>query len=167
MCFRFLDKCIGLIRMILIRLKNSDRISIGSGFSLRKGVIFRIKKTGRIIIGNNVFFNNYCTLSSIGEITIGNDCIFGEGVRIYDHNHRYCCSNIPIYEQGYKVKPVIIGDNCWIGSNVVILPGATIGDNSVIGAGVVVYGRIPEDSVVKNIQKLQIDKIERGSYSAH
>ena len=167
MFFRFLDKCIGLIRMIVIRLKNSDRISIGSGFSLRKGVIFRIKKTGRIIIGNNVFFNNYCTLSSIGEITIGNDCIFGEGVRIYDHNHRYCYSNIPIHEQGYKVKPVIIGDNCWIGSNVVILPGATIGDNSVIGAGVVVYGRIPEDSVVKNIQELQIDKIERGSYSAH
>ncbi|WP_347995745.1 acyltransferase [uncultured Eubacterium sp.] len=166
MFFRFWTKWISLMRILFIRLENTNRISIGRGFSLRKGVIFRIKKSGKITIGNNVFFNNYCTISSIGQITIGNDCIFGEGVRIYDHNHKYQHPDIPIHEQGYKVKSVTVGDNCWVGSNVVILPGATIGNNSVIGAGVVVYGSIPADSIVKNIQELRIDKIERGSYSA-
>lgn len=165
MFFRVWAKLISLMRIVFIRLENADRISIGDRFSLRKGVIFRIKKNGKIIIGNNVFLNNYCTISSIGQITIGNDCIFGEGVRIYDHNHRYQHSSTPIHEQGYKIKSVTIGDNCWIGSNVVILPGSTIGNNSVIGAGVIVHGSIPENSIVKNIQELQIDKIERESHS--
>ncbi|NRW82134.1 acetyltransferase-like isoleucine patch superfamily enzyme [Clostridium beijerinckii] len=43
--------------------------------------------------------------------------------------------------------PVRIGNNVWIGSNAVILPGVTIGDNSVIGAGSVVTHDIPENVV--------------------
>lgn len=102
-----------------------------------------------IKIGDDCFFNNDCSLNSLNSITIGNRTIFGENVKIYDHNHKYNKKNIPIKQQGYSVGQVVIGHDCWIGSNVVILKGAHIGDNCVIGAGVVISSKIEDGSLVK------------------
>lgn len=94
---------------------------------------------GKINIGEKVFFNHDCSLTCNGAgITIGDGTIFGEGVRIYDHNHQYKDTTRPIKEQGYTSAPVKIGRHCWIGSNVVVLKGVTIGDNCVVGVGVVI-----------------------------
>ena len=82
------------------------------------------------------------------KIIIMNDCILGENVKIYDHNHIYSNSNLPIRKQGFKSEQIIINRNCWIGSNVVILKGVEIGENCIIGAGCVIYRSIPAGSVV-------------------
>lgn len=79
---------------------------------------------------------------------IGNGCIFGENVRIYDHNHKFSDTQKSIKEQGYTVKPVLIGDHCWIGSNVTILQGVQIGNNCVIGANCLIYKDIESNTVV-------------------
>ncbi|WP_143450139.1 acyltransferase, partial [Lactobacillus crispatus] len=83
------------------------------------------------------------------KVTIGDNTLFGENVKIYDHNHRFNKINIPIEKQGYSVKAVTIGKHCWIGSNVVILKGVTIGDNCIIGAGCVVSENVPENTILK------------------
>lgn len=88
------------------------------------------------------------------SITIGNNTIFGENVKVYDHNHQYKDIQTHIYKQGYSYAPISIGSNCWIASNVVILKGVTIGDNCVIGAGCVIYKDIPSDTIVVNKQDL-------------
>lgn len=112
---------------------------------------------GKINIGEKVFFNHDCSLTCNGAgITIGDGTIFGEGVRIYDHNHQYKDTTRPIKEQGYTSAPVKIGRHCWIGSNVVVLKGVTIGDNCVVGAGCVVYKDIPEGSVVVCGQEMKV-----------
>lgn len=105
---------------------------------------------GKIIIGDNCFFNCNCSINSMKKIEIGNDCIFGENVCIYDHNHQYKKEDMLIRKQGYKKKEISIGDNCWIGSNVTILAGVNIGKNVVIGAGTIVSKSIPDNSVVVN-----------------
>lgn len=115
-----------------------------------------IGKNGEVNIGNNVFFNNYCSLNAIERIIIGDGTIFGENVKVYDHNHCYQDPNVPIKEQGFTSAPVNIGKHCWIASNVVILKGVTIGDNCVIGAGCVIYKDVPEESVMINKQELVI-----------
>lgn len=56
-----------------------------------------------------------------------------------------------IKKQGYTCKKIKIGNNCWIGSNVIILPGVEIGNNVVIGAGAIIAKNIPDNSTV--IQK--------------
>lgn len=94
----------------------------------------------------------------MNEITIGEGTIFGENVKIYDHNHCYKDTSIPIKAQGYTSVPIHIGRHCWIASNVTILKGVTIGDNCVIGAGCVVYKDVPEGCVVVNKQTLTICK---------
>ena len=54
---------------------------------------------------------------------------------------------------------VIIGDNCWIGSNVILLKGAHIGDGCVIGAGCVISQTIPANTIVRNDQELFFEEI--------
>lgn len=93
-------------------------------------------------------------------VVIGNDCIFGEGVKVYDHNHVFNLYSKPIYKSGFSCKPVEIEDNCWIGSNVVILPGTKVGKGSVIGAGTVLKGVVPPNTVVTQLRKYIMNPIK-------
>ncbi len=140
------------IILLLNRLIYSDSFSYGKNVYVRKGFVVTIEESGYVQIGNNCFFNNNCSINCLEKISIGDDCIFGENVHIYDHNHIYIDQNIPINSQGFKCREVKIGSNCWIGTNVVILRGVTVGDHCVIGAGCVVYKDIPSNSIVINQQ---------------
>jgi acetyltransferase-like isoleucine patch superfamily enzyme len=115
---------------------------------------------GKVIIGNNNFFNHDCTLNSHCSIKVGHDCLFGENVKIYDHNHKFRVKEIPINNQGYTCAEVVIGDNCWIGSNVTILKGVHIGNHVVIGAGCTITKDIPEDSIVHAVQNMMIEVMD-------
>lgn len=129
------------------------KVTLKSTF--RKGFHLICEGGGFVVLEDGVFFNNYCTIACQEQITIGEGSIFGENVKIYDHNHCYKDTLIPIKEQGYTSAPIHIGKHCWIASNVVILKGVTIGDNCVIGAGCVIYKDVPEGSVVVNRQELK------------
>jgi len=84
---------------------------------------------------------------------VGNNTIFGEGVRLYDHNHEFYDKGKLIINQGMKYGSIVIGDNCWIGSNTVILPNVTIGNNVVIGANNLIYKSIPSDTVIMAVSE--------------
>lgn len=102
-----------------------------------------------ISIGDRCFFNNDCSITARESISIGNDCLFGEGVKIYDHNHVFKHIPTPIAQQGFSEGGVLIGNNVWIGSNVIILKGTEIGDNCVIAAESVVDSCIPDNSILR------------------
>ena len=75
--------------------------------------------------------------------------MMGPNCVIYTRNHKIDRLDIPMCQQGDTVeKPVTIGDDVWIGSNVIILPGVKIASHSVIGAGAVVTKDVDEYSVV-------------------
>lgn len=76
----------------------------------------------------------------------------GPEVLIYTQNHCYEDETKPIIQQGYtKTKPVVIGDDVWIGARAIILPGVNIGSHSVVGAGAVVTKDVPDYSVVGGV----------------
>lgn len=136
------------------RIIYGNHLIIGRNLQFRKGFSLLIDDTGEVKIGNDCFFNNYCSVCAMNFISIGDGTLFGENVKIYDHNHIYKDVSIPIKIQGYTSAPITIGKHCWIGSNVTILKGVTIGDNCVIGAGCVIYKDVPNDSIVLNKQEL-------------
>lgn len=98
-----------------------------------------------IEVGNNFFANYNCTILDVGKVIIGENVQFAPNVAIYTAGH-------PIHPEsrnsGYEYGiGVTIGDNVWVGGNVVINPGATIGNNVVIGSGSVVTKDIPNNVV--------------------
>ena len=92
--------------------------------------------------GTSIYANTNLTLIDDGQIYVGDRVLFGPNVIVATANH-------PLHpllrrqEMSY-CRDVHIGENVWIGSGAIILPGVTIGKNSVIGAGSVVTRDIPE-----------------------
>lgn len=102
-------------------------------------------------IGYNVFINRNAYITARANITIGDNVLIGPGVIINSGMHRYKDKNKLIRDQGHEIKPIIIGNDVWIGANAVIMPGVFIGDGSVIGAGAIVTRSIPSYSVAVGI----------------
>lgn len=133
---------------------NAKKISIGCGFSIRNYCNILVSNDAELHIGNNVFMNNYCSINCLEKIEIGENTLFGEGVKLYDHNHQYSASpEFRVEHQKFNAAPIKIGKNCWIGSNVIVLKGVTIGDNVIIGAGCVIHKDIPSNSMIINKQE--------------
>lgn len=96
-----------------------------------------------LFIGDNVFFNFNCVVLDVMRVQIGNRTMFGPSVQIYAATHPLSAKERATgLEYG---RPVIIGEDVWVGGGVVICPGVKIGDRSVIGAGSVVTRDIPSD----------------------
>lgn len=138
-----------LLKKCFFKTIYGKKVFIGSKVTWRRNFSLIIGPKAYVKIGNNSFFNHECTLDATTGIEIGKGTLFGENVKVYDHNHRFSNFNKPIKEQGYSSNKVVIGNHCWIGSNVVILKGVHIGNNCVIGAGCVISTNIPENTLVK------------------
>ncbi|MDO5571046.1 MAG: sugar O-acetyltransferase [Bacteroidales bacterium] len=100
---------------------------------------------GNISVGENFFANYNLTILDEAEVIFGDNAFIGPNVSIYTIIHHYD----PILRNKgiMKALPVIIGNNVWIGGNVIIMPGVTIGDNCVIGAGSIVTKDIPSNTM--------------------
>lgn len=101
------------------------------------------------VIGANVIFADNCHIGCINRIYIVDNTLIGFNVLIIDHSHGYSLyrSGSPLYRNLYSKGPIIIGKNCWVGEDVVFLPGVTIGNNVIIGAVSIVTKDIPDNSV--------------------
>lgn len=137
------------------------KVMFGKDIYFGKGTTWRANfhiamEQGQIVIGDNCFFNNGCSISALELVVIGDGTIFGENCHVYDHNHRFRSNEDSIKSQGYSIAPTRIGKNCWLGTNVTVLKGVTIGDNCVIGAGCVVEQDVPAGSIVKKVGNLTV-----------
>lgn len=129
------EKKDGLIRRILG--KAGENVHIEAPFRCDYGT--------NIEVGNNFFANYNCTILDVGKVVIGDNVMFAPNVSIYTAGHPvHPDSRNSGYEYGIAVT---IGDNVWIGGNVIINPGVTIGNNVVIGAGSVVTRDIPDNMI--------------------
>ena len=99
----------------------------------------------KIVIGNRVTSTGMLTIAAMQEVTIEDDVMFAANVLISDGMHGFENANEPYtYQKMWKVAPVLIKRGCWIGQNVVIMPGVTVGELSIIGANSVVTKSIPD-----------------------
>ena len=147
----------------IIRTRKAGEINIGNN------VIFNSQQTsnlvgllgptildtrggGKIEIDDNSGFSSV-VISSRTLVRIGKNVKIGGNVRIFDHDFHSLEADFrrTSDDQNHiRSRPVAIGDDCFIGTNAIILKGTRIGARSIVGAGSVVFGLdVPEDSIVK------------------
>lgn len=102
----------------------------------------RLESKGYLYIGKGAYW------ALKGGVELGTNIIFGPKTSIWTYNHDYNSPESIPYGGADILKKVYIGDNCWIGYGVTILPGAVIGEGSIISANSVVRGIIPPNSLV-------------------
>lgn len=104
-------------------------------------------KNSIISIGDNTVLSNDITIIAQREIKIGERCLLGDRLTIYDSDFHEVDPKTRTRSYG-KAVPVSIGNNVWIGSVVTILKGVNIGDNSVIAANSIVTNDVPANTIV-------------------
>ncbi len=123
-------------------------IHIGKNVKIGKGtVISNYEMDGQVHIGDGTSIGWYNNFYCQGGLEIGRNVLFASNVCILTSNHKHSNVNIPIKDQGSSYAPVRIGDDSWIGYNVIILPGVSIGKHTVIGAGSIVTHDMPNNAI--------------------
>ncbi|MBV1939458.1 sugar O-acetyltransferase [Streptomyces sp. BV286] len=112
---------------------------VGPGVHVRPPL--HVDYGSNITIGARTFVNYNLTALDVAAITIGEDCQIGPNVQLLTPTHPL--EPQPRRDKLEAARPIIIGDNVWLGAGAIVLPGVSIGDNSVIGAGAVVTKDVP------------------------
>lgn len=107
-------------------------------------------------IGRGTYFNQGCTIAALESIQIGEKCVFGPNVAVFDNNHDFDNEGVKFSN---NTAAITIGNRCWLASNVIVLKGVKIGDNCVIGAGCIIKEDIPSGSIVTCKQDLHVHSI--------
>lgn len=100
-------------------------------------------------IGNNSELGTRCIVQS--NVHIGDNVIMGPDVKIYSRNHKFDRLDIPIKDQGKNYYTTEIGNDVWLGANVIVTAGCTIGNHAIVAAGSVVTKDIPNYAVVGGV----------------
>ncbi|MGW1024379.1 acyltransferase [Streptomyces sp. NPDC002577] len=96
--------------------------------------------TGELTTGTDCTLNPFATVR--GTVTLGNGVRIGAHTSLLGFNHSMAPDR-PVFQQPHTSRGITIGDDVWIGSQVVVVDGVTIGDHCVIGAGAVVTKDLP------------------------
>lgn len=128
---------------------------IGKNVMINQSNFITVKPNAKMTIGDNTYITR-ATISCLGEIEIGENCILGEGMKIFDHNHQYTKKPFSVAKTDFNIGKVKMGNNVWTGANVVILKDVTIGNNVILGAGCVIHKDVPDNSIIINKQDHKI-----------
>ena len=124
------------------------RLDVGAHTLFEPHVWITIGDGAKVRIGEGTFLNIAVMVAAMQLVEIGSHCMLANGCFVTDANHRFDDPDAPVPWQGFSTKgPTRIGDNVWMGANVVVTSGVTIGERCVIGANSVVTQDIPPFSI--------------------
>jgi acetyltransferase-like isoleucine patch superfamily enzyme len=137
------------------RILNPAAIQFRGSFQAGRGLWLEvIGNRGGIVIGDGARLSDYVHIGAIGNLRIGRNLLAGSKVLIIDHSHGHGYRNTPdeiLVPPGERPLAsrgeITIGDNVWLGDNVIVLAGVTIGDNCVVGAHSLVRTNLPANTV--------------------
>lgn len=155
---RVISRLRSFSKLSYYKLKYGNRLEIGKGVHFRKGSIINISRNGKVVIGDGTIFNNYCSINCHKKIIIGRKNLFGEGVKLYDHNHIFNDKKIEM-RTSFNDNEIIIGNDNWFASNTIILSKAIVKDNCVFGANTIINEKFDSGYLVKALPEMSISKI--------
>lgn len=130
-----------------VRLRGRNKLYIGSKSEIFPGAYLK-SAPGAVVVGERTSIGEYTIINAMCEVKIGSDCLIAPHCFVTDANHNFEDIRVPISAQGRTCRPIIIGDDVWIGAHVVVASGVKIGSGSVVGAGSLVLDSFPKNSVI-------------------
>ncbi|HWG35115.1 MAG TPA: acyltransferase [Gemmatimonadaceae bacterium] len=131
------------------RIAIGDNVRIGPQCSWYVG--HKVSVGAELRIGNDVGVGYRNFMSVVKSIEIGDRTMLASGVAIFDNPSHPMSPRQRFFHEPFELDdaaPVVIGRNCWIGSNAFVLKGVTIGDNSIVAAASVVTKPVPPNVLV-------------------
>lgn len=126
------------------------------GFGEKSSIYDSSVVFGEISVGKNTWIGPFTILDGSGGLEIGDNCSISAGVQIYSHDSvKWAVSG---GKEPYEYSPTNVGDNCYIGPNVIIVRGVIIGDNCIIGANSFVNKSFPAGSKIAGNPAKEIRK---------
>lgn len=153
----------------MLELLDTGRLEIGTRVCLEAGVRIWGGGGATMSIGTGVEIRRNVCIGAVQRVEIGAHTLIAQGSYITDADHIFSNPDVPLAQQGMRVKgPTIIEDNVWIGANVVVTSGVRIGRGSVIGAGSVVTRDVPPYSIALGVPAVPRPGPQRpGHLSGH
>jgi acetyltransferase-like isoleucine patch superfamily enzyme len=131
------------------RIELGDDVHIGAPCTW--DLAYDLAGQPQLIVGDRVSINYRNLMSIAKSITIGDHTMIAGGVSLFDNISHPVSPALRLAHQPISAEdaaPIVIGKNCWIGLNSIILRGVTIGDNSIVAAGAVVTKSVPPNTIV-------------------
>ncbi len=160
----FLKKILYFLYILFFRHTPEDYRPYALFFPyIRKSLVtLSIKKCGKKIrvksnadLSPNIEIGDYSEIGTRamiqGNVSIGKNVIMGPDVKIYSRNHKFDRLDIPIQFQGKEYLTTKVGDDVWIGANVIITAGCNVGNHSILAAGSVVTKDVPEYAIAGGV----------------
>jgi acetyltransferase-like isoleucine patch superfamily enzyme len=129
-------------------LINPKKIYIGNKVRISYNLRAEVHGTGRIYINDNVSIGNDLHLTAFDDLIIEKDVTISSRVFVGSLSHNYEKIGIHIMNQGISGSKTIIGENSFIGTGAVILPGSSLGKQCIVGANSVVNGVFGDYEVI-------------------
>ncbi len=122
-------------------------VDIGTEVGIERDVtIWVAQEAGaapRLSIGDRAFIGQNTYLGVFQPISIGASSLIGAYSYLISANHNFARRDVPIRDQGFSGAPIVIDEDVWLGTHVVVLPGVHIGKGTIVAAGSVVNQDIP------------------------
>lgn len=153
-------------------LDEFDRLHFSPWQKVRRGQDCVIDRQTWLMNGHRIQLGDFVKISAFSTImagdkatvAIGTNTIIGPGVVIVAFNHGTEPNGIPMRYQDYKDEEsnsIVIGEDVWLGANVVVLPGSFIGEGSIVGAGTIIKGTIPPGTLAYAESKDRLRMVPR------
>ena len=138
-----MDKSVHVLGWRSVRIGRNCVIGNGTTFNVNNG-----QGRERIVIGDFSYVGSFNFFSNGGLIQLGDYCLLGPGCRFLGANHIYSDPLRPYISTGVTDHgQILLGTNCWLGTDVTILGSVTVGHGSVLGAGSLVTRDVPPFSL--------------------
>lgn len=144
-----------------LNILDAGTFIVGAGVDFRRGFVCEIANGGRVTIGDGCSFTLNTLIQCSTSIAIGRRCLFAQSVLLVDGAHRFRDPTIPIVDQGYDYRPIVIGDNVLVSAKCSVF--ADIGEGTVVGANSVVSRPLPPRCLAVGAPATPKEFFERAS----
>lgn len=139
-----------------LRVTDGGRLSIGPSVAISRGVEITVQGAD-VRIGEASFIGPWTSIVAKSGVMIGRNALIAERVSIRDQDHEvHGAEGVPIAQAGFRMQPIVIGNDVWIGAGAAVLKGVTIGNGAVVAANAVVTCDVAENEIVGGVPARRI-----------